>query len=125
MVSYYIKLLSGLPTSPPYGGQPGSGPNGSPGNRQFPITADFVGKSQKMNPKTIFVIILSAVVLLVVCCAAISVFIKYMKIGRSSNAVGPVFTTPTSKRRGKPAYLFDIARKSFSVFSLTSIIEVA
>ncbi|GJW77189.1 receptor-like serine/threonine-protein kinase ALE2 isoform X2 [Tanacetum coccineum] len=44
------------------------------------ITADFVGKSQKMNPKTIFVIILSAVVLLVVFCAAISVFVKYRKI---------------------------------------------
>lgn len=60
-----------------------------------------------MNPRTIFVIVLSAVVLLIVCCAAISVFIKYRKIGRSSNAVGPVFTTPTSKRRGKSVYLLD------------------
>lgn len=101
MISNYGKLLLGLPSSPPYGDHSASGPNGSPGDRQYPITADFVGKSQKMNPKTIFVIILSAVVLLVVFCAAISVFVKYRKIGRSSNAVGPAFTTPTSKRRGK------------------------
>lgn len=102
--SNYQKL-SGLPSSPPYGDHPGSGPNGSPGNRQFPITAAFVGKSQKMNPRTVFVIILSAVVLLFVCCAAMSVFIKYRKIGRSSTAVGPVYTTPTSKRRGKSVYM--------------------
>ncbi|KAL7582365.1 receptor-like serine/threonine-protein kinase ALE2 isoform X1 [Lactuca sativa] len=91
----------GLPSSPPYGDgdHPGSGPNGSPGNRQIPLTATFVGKSQSMNPKTIFVITLSAVVLLVVCLAAISVFLKYRRVGRSSNAVGPVFTTPSSKRR--------------------------
>ncbi|KAI3760219.1 hypothetical protein L1987_50610 [Smallanthus sonchifolius] len=118
----------GLPSSPPYGDLPGNGPNGSPGNRQYPITATFVGKSQKMNPRTIFVIVLSAVVLLVVCCAAISVFIKYRKIGRSSNAVGPVFTTPTSKRRaGFGAMLSsDPSNSTLSVFSAmpTSLLSV-
>lgn len=116
----------GLP-SPPYGDHPGSGPSGSPGNRQFPITATFVEKSQKMNPKTIFVIILSAVVLLVVCCAAISVFLKYRKIGKSLNAVGPVFTTPTSKRRGIGARLSsDPSNSTLSIGSgiPTSILSV-
>ncbi|XP_076941339.1 receptor-like serine/threonine-protein kinase ALE2 [Bidens hawaiensis] len=113
----------GLPSSP----LNGNGPNGSPGNRQYPITATFVGKSQKMNPRTIFVIVLSAVVLLVVCCAAISVFIKYRKISRSSNAAGPVFTTPTSKRRGFGAMLSsDQSTSTLSVFSAmpTSILSV-
>lgn len=115
--------VSGLPSSPPYGDgdHPGSGPNGSPGNRQIPLTATFVGKSQSMNPKTIFVITLSAVVLLVVCLAAISVFLKYRRVGRSSNAVGPVFTTPSSKRRGKSIYIHN----TFHFLSLTLIITVS
>ncbi|GJV78916.1 receptor-like serine/threonine-protein kinase ALE2 [Tanacetum coccineum] len=92
----------GLPSSPPYGDHPGSGPNGSPGNRQYPITADFVGKT-------------------------ISVFVKYRKIGRSSNAVGPVFATPTSKRRGLGAMLSsDPSNSTFSVVSAmpTSLLSV-
>ncbi|KAL4558613.1 hypothetical protein LXL04_036814 [Taraxacum kok-saghyz] len=120
-------IYPGLPSSPPYGGQPGSGPDASPGNRQFPITATFVGKTQKMNPKTIFVITLSAVVLLVVCLAAISVFLKYRKIGRSSTAVGPVFTTPTTKRRGLGAMLSsDQSNSTFSIASAlpTSLLSV-
>ncbi|XP_071714074.1 receptor-like serine/threonine-protein kinase ALE2 [Rutidosis leptorrhynchoides] len=117
----------GLPSSPPYGDRAGSGPNGSPGNRQFPITANFVTKNQKMNPKTIFVIVLSAVVLLFVCCAAMSVFIKYRRISRSPTAVGPVFTTPSSKRRGLGAMLSsDPSNSTFSVISAmpTSLLSV-
>ncbi|KAI3749580.1 hypothetical protein L2E82_20194 [Cichorium intybus] len=121
-------IYPGLPSSPPYRDQPGNGPNGSPGNKQFPITATFVGKTQKMNPKTIFVITLSAVVLLVVCLAAISVFLKYRRIGRSSNAVGPVFTTPTSKRRGGLGAMLsrDPSNSMFSIVSAmpTSLLSV-
>lgn len=91
-------LSSGLPTSPDY---QGIEPTGSPGTQLFPITADFVRKSQNLNRKTIFVIALSALVLLIVCCAAISVFLKYRKICNSSNAVGPMFTSSTNKRCGK------------------------
>lgn len=90
----------GLPSTPPFGSYSGGGPSGSAGNQQFPITADFVNKSQKMNPRTIFVIALSALVVLVVCFGAVSVLLKCRKVGRPSNAVGPVFTPSINKRSG-------------------------
>lgn len=88
----------GLPSSAPYGSSAGSGPSGSAGSQEFPITADFVDKDQKMNPRTILVITLSAVVLLMVCCGAVSILLKCRKVGRPSSAVGPVFTPSIHKR---------------------------
>ncbi|KAI8012236.1 Receptor-like serine/threonine-protein kinase ALE2 [Camellia lanceoleosa] len=77
----------------------GNGPSRSTGSQQFPITADFVDKDPKMNAKTIFIIALSALVIFVVCCGAISTILKCRKVGRPSNAVGPVFTPAANKRR--------------------------
>ncbi|KAK2986356.1 hypothetical protein RJ640_026620 [Escallonia rubra] len=91
----------GLPSSPPFGSFSGSGPSGSAGNQQFPITADFVHKSQKMNSRTIFIISLSAIVVFVVCVGAVSILLKYRRVGRPSNAVGPVFTPSMNKRSGQ------------------------
>ncbi|KAK3007569.1 hypothetical protein RJ639_014415 [Escallonia herrerae] len=90
----------GLPSSPPFGSFSGSGPSGSAGNQQFPITADFVHKSQKMNSSTVFIISLSAIVVFVVCVGAVSILLKYRRVGRPSNAVGPVFTPSMNKRSG-------------------------
>ncbi|KAL0437313.1 UNVERIFIED_CONTAM: Receptor-like serine/threonine-protein kinase ALE2 [Sesamum radiatum] len=90
----------GLPPSPPSGIVSGEGPRGSTGNQQYPISADFVGKKQKMNPRIIFVITLSAFVLLVICFAAIAVLLNCRKAGVPSNAVGPVFTPSINKRSG-------------------------
>ncbi|XP_011080135.1 receptor-like serine/threonine-protein kinase ALE2 isoform X2 [Sesamum indicum] len=90
----------GLPSSPPSGILFGEAPTGSVGNQQFPITADFVGKKQKMNPRLVFIIAFSAFVVLVVCCAAVAVLVKCRKARRSSNAVGPVSAPPVNKRFG-------------------------
>lgn len=57
-------------------------------------------KNQKMSPRIIFVIALSAVVLLVVCCGAAAVLLNCRKAGRPSNAVGPVITTSMNKKSG-------------------------
>ncbi|XP_059626119.1 receptor-like serine/threonine-protein kinase ALE2 isoform X2 [Cornus florida] len=100
--NYEVMYISypGLPSSPLFGSQSGNGPSGSAGIQQFPITADFVDKSQKMNPRIIFIIALSALVLLVVCCGAVSLVLKCRKVGRPSSAVGPVFTPSINKRSG-------------------------
>ncbi|CAN4093542.1 unnamed protein product [Withania somnifera] len=94
-------IYPGLPSSPPSGIDSGNGPTGSAVNQQFPITADFVNKSQKMNPRVIFFIASSALVLLVVCCGALVVLLKCRRTSRPSNAVGPVFTPSMHKRSGK------------------------
>ncbi|XP_010652441.1 receptor-like serine/threonine-protein kinase ALE2 isoform X2 [Vitis vinifera] len=88
----------GIPSSPPSGSYMGSGPSGSAGG--LPITADFVNKSQKLNPRTIAIIALSGFVLVLVCIGAISIVLKWRKIGRPSSAVGPVFTSSINKRSG-------------------------
>ena len=90
--------LSGIPSSPPSGSYMGSGPSGSLGG--LPVTADFVNKSQRLNPRTIAIIALSGFVLVLVCIGAISIVLKWRKIGRPSNAVGPVFTSSINKRSG-------------------------
>lgn len=77
----------------------GSAPSGSAGD--LPITANFVNKSQKMNVKTIAIIALSAFVVLLVFIGALSIFFKWRKVGRPSNAVGPVFTPSINKRSGE------------------------
>ncbi|KAF3658789.1 Receptor-like serine/threonine-protein kinase ALE2 [Capsicum annuum] len=94
-------IYPGLPSSPPSGIDSGNGPTGSAVNQQFPITADFVNKSQKMNSRVIFLIASSALVLLVVCCGALAVLLKCRRTRRPTNAVGPVFTSSMHKRSGK------------------------
>ncbi|XP_058197406.1 receptor-like serine/threonine-protein kinase ALE2 [Rhododendron vialii] len=115
--NYEVMSISypGLPSSPPFDGYAGNGPTGSAGNQQYPITADFVNKSQKMNARLIFIISFSALVVLVVCCGAVSILLRWRKVGRPSNAVGPVFTPSTNKRPGTGSVL------SCSTASSTSI----
>lgn len=93
-------LHAGLPSSPPSGIIFGEGPTGSIGDNQYPFTANFGGKHQKMKPRIILVISLSAFVLLVVCCAAVAVLLKCRNTRRPSNAVGPAFTSSMNKRSG-------------------------
>ncbi|KAK4418457.1 Receptor-like serine/threonine-protein kinase ALE2 [Sesamum alatum] len=114
----------GLPSSPPSGILFGEAPTGSVGNQQFPITADFVGKKQKMNPRIVFVIAFSAFVVLVACCAAAAVLLKCRKARRSSNAVGPVSTPPMNKRSGIRSMLSSSPASSTSA-SLTSTMPVS
>ncbi|KAI3461007.1 hypothetical protein Pfo_017670 [Paulownia fortunei] len=104
----------GLPPSPPSGILPGEGPSGSTGNQQYPISVDFVGKNQKMNPRIIFVIALSAFVLLVVCFATIAILLNCRKAGIPSNAVGPVFTPSINKRSGIGSMLSSSPASSIS-----------
>ncbi|KAK1428449.1 hypothetical protein QVD17_17283 [Tagetes erecta] len=94
-------IYPGLPTVP---NDPVNGPSRSPVTQLFPLTANFVDETKKMDRKTIFVIALSAVVLLIVCCTAISVFLKYKKICSSSDAVCHDYTY-TNKRCGLGALL--------------------
>ncbi|KVI03834.1 Concanavalin A-like lectin/glucanase, subgroup [Cynara cardunculus var. scolymus] len=108
-------IYPGLPSSQLYGNHSGSEPSGSPGTQEFPIRAHFVGKNQKLDHKTIFVIALSAAVLLIVCCAAVSVIMKYRKICSSSNPAGPVFTSSTNKKWGLGAMLSSDPTSSLSV----------
>ncbi|KAL8055309.1 hypothetical protein ABFX02_04G048000 [Erythranthe guttata] len=93
----YPELHTGLPSSPS-GSLFGDGPTGSVGNQQYPISADFVGRNRKMNPRIIIVIALSAFVLLVVCCATVAVLLKCKSARKLSNAVGPAFTSSLNKR---------------------------
>lgn len=114
----------GIPSSPSSGIFYGEGPTGSIGDHQYPITANFVGKHQKMNPRIIIVIALSAFVLLVVCCAAVAVLLKCRKARRPSNAVGPVFTPSMNKRSGMGSMLSSSPASSTSA-SLVSAMPVS
>ncbi|XP_052187876.1 receptor-like serine/threonine-protein kinase ALE2 [Diospyros lotus] len=105
----------GLPSSPPFEGYQGSGPSGSAGNQQFPVTASFVNKSQKMNSKTIFVITLSTLVLLVVCCGAVSILLRWGNVERPSSTVGPVFMPSANKRPGLGSTLASSLTSSTSI----------
>ena len=97
-------ILSGIPASPPYGNILGSGPTGSAGD--LPVTANFVKKNQKLNIRIIAIIVLSAFVLILVLAGAISVLIKWRKVGRPSNAVGPAFPSSINRRSGRFASEF-------------------
>ncbi|GMN50406.1 hypothetical protein TIFTF001_019566 [Ficus carica] len=98
--SYEVLYINypGIPSSPPYGNFDGSGPTASAGN--LPITANFAGKNQKMNVRTIAIISLSAFVLVLVLLGAIPIYIKWRKAGKPSSAVGPAFTSSIHKRSG-------------------------
>ncbi|KAI3829799.1 hypothetical protein L1987_03927 [Smallanthus sonchifolius] len=109
-------IYPGLPPAP---NEPDNGPSGSPVTQLFPLTANFVDETQKMDRKTIFVIALSAVVLLIVCCATISVFLKYKKIRSSSDVACPDFTS-TNKRCGLGALLSNDQTSSTSASTVST-----
>lgn len=70
------------------------------GTQQFPVTADFVDRNQKMSPRLIFLIASSALILLVIVCGAFAILLKCRRPGRPSSAVGPVFVHAINKRSG-------------------------
>ncbi|XP_062079458.1 receptor-like serine/threonine-protein kinase ALE2 isoform X2 [Humulus lupulus] len=119
--NYDVVFISypGIPSSPPYGGFTGSGPTGSAGN--LPITANFGNKNQKMNVRTIAIIALSGFVLLMVLLGAISVFIKWRKVRKPSNAVGPAFTSSIHKRSGIGSILSSSIASSTSVSLMSNM----
>ncbi|XP_071937847.1 receptor-like serine/threonine-protein kinase ALE2 [Coffea arabica] len=121
--AYEVIYISypGIPSSPPSGDSSGSGPSGSVGNQQFPITAYMDDKNQKMSPRIIFVIALSALVLLVVCCGAAAVLLKCRKAGRPSNAVGPVITPSLNKKSGMGSMLSSSPASSTSTSILSAM----
>ncbi|KAK4573286.1 hypothetical protein RGQ29_031309 [Quercus rubra] len=109
----------GIPSSPPYGSYIGNGPTGSVGD--LPITANFINKNQRMNLKTIAIISLSAFVLLLVFIGAVSIFLKWRKVRRPSNAVGPVFTPSANKRSGIGSVLSSSIASSTSVSLMSTM----
>ncbi|KAK1353279.1 Receptor-like serine/threonine-protein kinase ALE2 [Heracleum sosnowskyi] len=116
----------GLPSLPPSGGHHSTGPSGSAG-RQYPITADFINKSQKMNTRTILIISSSAVVVLVVCIGAVVVLLNCRKDGRPSNAVRHAYTPSVNRRSGIVSILSSpTSSKSASLVSAmpTSLLSV-
>ncbi|XP_022771369.1 receptor-like serine/threonine-protein kinase ALE2 isoform X2 [Durio zibethinus] len=117
--TYEVVSISypGIPASPPYG--LGSGPTGSAGD--LPITANFVNKNQKMNIRIIAIIVLSAFVLLLVLAGAISVLIKWRKVGRPSNAVGPAFPFSINKRSGIGSILSSSMASSASMSLMSTM----
>ncbi|KAK9282381.1 hypothetical protein L1049_005298 [Liquidambar formosana] len=110
---------SGIPTSPNFGGYTGSDPSGNAGD--LPITANFFNKNQRMNPRTIAIIALSAFVLLLVCIGAIFFLLKWRKVGRPSSAVGPVFTSSINKRSGIGSMLSSSLASSTSVSLMSTM----
>ncbi|XP_043705850.1 receptor-like serine/threonine-protein kinase ALE2 isoform X2 [Telopea speciosissima] len=92
----YIKY-PGLPSSQPL--EDSLGPVGS-GDHENPITANFRGKSQKMNAGTIAIIALSAFVLFLICLGVVSILLKCKKVGRTSTSVGPATISSITKRSG-------------------------
>ncbi|KAL5711811.1 Receptor-like serine/threonine-protein kinase ale2 [Ranunculus cassubicifolius] len=85
----------GLPSSPPSGGSTGVSPDGAP---EDPLMANFHGKRQKMNTRTIAIIVLSAVVFLLACVGAVFILLRCKRGRRPPNAVGPAFTSSITKR---------------------------
>ncbi|XP_047311006.1 receptor-like serine/threonine-protein kinase ALE2 [Impatiens glandulifera] len=110
----------GFPSSQSTGGFAGSGPSGSAGITEFPVTANFVKKGEKINPGTIFIIALSGVVLLVVCIGAVAVLLKW-RAGMSSNVIGPVFTPSFNKRHGIGSTLSSSMESSTSMSLISTM----
>ncbi|PON54575.1 Ribokinase [Trema orientale] len=119
--NYEVIYISypGIPSSPPYGSFMGSGPTASAGN--LPITANFGNKNQKMNVRTIAIIALSAFVLLMVLLGAVSIFIKWRKVGKPSGVVGPAFTSSIHKRSGIGSILSSSIASSTSVSLISTM----
>ncbi|KAK9756819.1 hypothetical protein RND81_01G122800 [Saponaria officinalis] len=110
----------GIPSQFPAGSYVGDGP-GSPGDAQYPVTANFMAKNRRLSSRIVYVIVFSAFVLLVACVAAISVLIKWRKARKSANSVGPVFTPSINKKTGVGSALSSSIACSTSMSPLTSI----
>ncbi|CAI0426718.1 unnamed protein product [Linum tenue] len=108
-----IEFPSGVPSSPPYPSYTAGGPSGSGGG--LPITANPVKKDKGINFRTLIIIALSALVLLLVLIGAVSIFIKWKKFGKQSNAVGPAFPQSINKRSGFGSFLTNSIGSSTSV----------
>lgn len=91
-----LDSLAGIASSSPVGGYIGSAPTASGGD--LPISAVFHKKDHQLKVRTITVVSLSAFVLLLILIGAFYIFLKRRKLGRSSTAVGPAFTSSISKR---------------------------
>ncbi|CAL1361561.1 unnamed protein product [Linum trigynum] len=106
-------VYPGVPSSPPYPSYTAGGPSGSGGG--LPITANPVKKDKGINFRTLIIIALSALVLLLVLIGAVSIFIKWKKFGKQSNAVGPAFPQSINKRSGFGSFLTNSIASSTSV----------
>ncbi|GAB4841276.1 Receptor-like serine/threonine-protein kinase ale2 [Ancistrocladus abbreviatus] len=111
----------GIPSPLPSGGDVGSGPMGSTGDQQQPITANFLDKSPRMNSKMVFIIVFSGLVFLVACLAAVSLFIRWRKVWKPSSAVGPVLTPSINKKAGIGSTLSSSEASSISMSLFSSI----
>ncbi|GMH25908.1 hypothetical protein Nepgr_027751 [Nepenthes gracilis] len=116
----YIKY-PGIPSSLPSGGYIESGPSGSIGDQEQPITANFLERKMRMNSKIVFIIAFSALALLVACLAAVSILIKCRKVRKPSSTVGPAFTPSINKKAGIGSTLSSsvASSTSMSLFSST------
>ncbi|GMH06829.1 hypothetical protein Nepgr_008669 [Nepenthes gracilis] len=116
----YIKY-PGIPSSLPSGGYIGSGPSGSIGDQEQPITANFLKRKMRMESKIVFIIAFSALALLVACLAAVSTLIKCRKVRKPSSTVGPAFTPSINKKASIGSTLSSsvASSTSMSLFSST------
>ncbi|XP_007050099.2 PREDICTED: receptor-like serine/threonine-protein kinase ALE2 [Theobroma cacao] len=123
--TYEVVSISypGIPASPPHGNFLGNGPTGSAGD--LPITANFLNKNQKMNIRIIAIIVLSAFVLLLVLVGVISALIKWRKVGRPSNAVGPALPSSVNKRSGIGSILSSSIASSASMSLMSTMATCA
>ncbi|CAI0560595.1 unnamed protein product [Linum tenue] len=112
-------VYPGIPSSPPYPSYTASSPSGSGGD--LPITANPVKKNKGMNFRTLIIIALSAFVLLLVLIGAVSIFIKWKKFGKQSNAVGPAFPQSINKRFGVGSFLTSSIASSTSVSLMSNM----
>ncbi|KAK6940588.1 Serine-threonine/tyrosine-protein kinase, catalytic domain [Dillenia turbinata] len=108
----------GLPSSPP---SSAGSPTGSAGSQQFPLTAEFGSKKNRMNSRIIFIIVSSALVLLLVCFGAIFFLLRCKKVGRPSSAVGPAFTSSINRRSGMGSILSSSMACSTSVSLMSAM----
>jgi hypothetical protein len=112
----------GIPSSSPNGDVTGDAPGGLP----IPINATtFANKSQGIGFRTIAIIALSGFVLILVLVGAISIIVKWKKIGKSSNAVGPALAPSINKRPGAGSMFSSSARSSGSDSLMSSMATCA
>ncbi|XP_017249821.1 receptor-like serine/threonine-protein kinase ALE2 [Daucus carota subsp. sativus] len=83
-----------------YQGLPALPPIGVSSGHEFPLTAKFSDKRQKMDARTIWIVSSSALVVVLAFTGAIFIILKYRKGSRPSNSIGPVTTSSVNKRSG-------------------------
>ncbi|GMH19466.1 hypothetical protein Nepgr_021307 [Nepenthes gracilis] len=116
----YIKypgILSSLPSR----GYIGSGPSGSIGDQEQPITATFLERKMRMKSKIVFIIAFSTLALLVACLAAVSTLIKCRKVRKPFSTKGPAFTPSINKKAGIGSTLSSSVASSTSMSLLSTM----